>query len=73
VQPSDCVRRDFLHSVDTYTGQSYEHRRERIVDPIKQLTDIFAIECFDENTKKGKGNWLVALAQALDKLSRHPP
>jgi hypothetical protein len=22
-------------------------------------------ECFDENTKKGKGNWLVALAQAL--------
>jgi hypothetical protein len=30
--------------VDTHTGKSYEHRRQWIVDRIKLLADIFAID-----------------------------
>jgi hypothetical protein len=41
---SRCVRRAFLCGVDTLTGKSYEHRREWIVDRIKELVDIFAID-----------------------------
>jgi hypothetical protein len=42
---SRCVRRAFLYGVDTIAGKSYEYRRQWIVDRIKQLTDIFAIDC----------------------------
>jgi hypothetical protein len=34
------VRRAFLRGVDALTGKSHEHRRQWIVDRIKQLTDI---------------------------------
>jgi len=39
-----CVRRAFLCGEDPYTGKSYEHRRQWIVDKIKTLSDIFAID-----------------------------
>jgi hypothetical protein len=41
---SRCVRRVFLCGLDALTGKSYEHRRQWVVDRIKQLTDIFAID-----------------------------
>ena len=41
---SRCVRRAFLCGADPLTGKSYEHRRQWIVDRIKHLTDIFAID-----------------------------
>jgi hypothetical protein len=41
---SRCVRRAFLCGVDALSGKNYEHRRQWIVDRIKQLTDIFAID-----------------------------
>jgi len=39
-----CVRRAYLCGDDHYTGKSYEHRRQWIVDKIKVLSDIFAID-----------------------------
>ncbi|MES9954924.1 MAG: hypothetical protein ABW104_18990 [Candidatus Thiodiazotropha sp. 6PLUC2] len=41
---SRCVRRAFLCGVDSHTGESYEHRRQWIVDRMKQLADIYAID-----------------------------
>jgi hypothetical protein len=41
---SRCVRRDFLCGDDRYTGKSFEHRRQWMVDRIRFLTDVFSIE-----------------------------
>ncbi|MCG7980700.1 MAG: transposase [gamma proteobacterium symbiont of Clathrolucina costata] len=41
---SRCVRRAFLCGVDAHTGKSYEHRRQWIIDRMKLLADIFAID-----------------------------
>lgn len=39
-----CVRRAFLCGADAHTGTSYEHRRGWIVDRVKQLAGVFAID-----------------------------
>jgi REP element-mobilizing transposase RayT len=39
-----CVRRAFLCGKDPYSGKNYEHRRQWIVDKIKSLSDVFAID-----------------------------
>lgn len=39
-----CVRRAFLCGEDTFSGKNYEHRREWVVDRLKELSRVFSIE-----------------------------
>lgn len=39
-----CVRRAFLCGEDALTGRSYEHRKQWIVDKLKELAGVFAID-----------------------------
>lgn len=41
---SRCVRRAYLCGEDAWSGQSYEHRRGWIVERVKQLAGVFAID-----------------------------
>jgi REP element-mobilizing transposase RayT len=41
---SRCVRRAYLCGVDHYSGQDYEHRRQWVVDRIRLLASLFAID-----------------------------
>jgi len=39
-----CVRRAFLCGKDYYSGQCCEHRRQWILDDVKTLSDVYAID-----------------------------
>jgi hypothetical protein len=39
-----CVRRAFLCGDDAHTGKNHDHRRGWIVDRVKQLAGMFAID-----------------------------
>lgn len=41
---SRCVRRSFLCGIDNYTKKSFEHRRQWMVNRIRFLSSIFAID-----------------------------
>ncbi len=39
-----CVRRAFLCGKDNFSGNNYEHRRQWVVDRLKELTTIFVMD-----------------------------
>ena len=41
---SRCVRRAFLCGEDHVTGQNYEHRKPWVVEKLKELSEVFAID-----------------------------
>ena len=41
---SRCVRRSFLCGIDSYSGQSYERRREWVEQRLLFLCSIFSID-----------------------------
>ncbi len=41
---SRCVRRAFLRGEDAFSGRNYDHRKAWIVDKMKSLAGIFALD-----------------------------
>jgi hypothetical protein len=41
---SHCVRRAWLCGKDPYNGSSFEHRRQWVLDRLRELSDIFSIK-----------------------------
>ena len=41
---SRCVRRAFLCGEDHVTGENYEHRKPWVVEKLKELSEVFAID-----------------------------
>jgi REP element-mobilizing transposase RayT len=39
-----CVRRAFLCGDDHYSGKNFDHRKQWLVDKIKRLSGIFAVD-----------------------------
>ena len=39
-----CVRRAFLCGEDKTTGECFDHRKQWLIDRIKELADVFSVD-----------------------------
>jgi len=62
---SRCVRRAWLCGVDSYTGESYEHRRQWVEDRIFELAEIFALGVYAYAVMSNHLHIVVRLDPAL--------
>jgi hypothetical protein len=56
-----CVRRAILCDIDPYTGKDYSHRKEWILDRMRGLAGLFAIEVCDYSEGKATSCVLVSV------------
>lgn len=40
----ECVRRAYLCGIDTWSGRSYEYRRDWVRDRVKAMSQVFAVD-----------------------------
>jgi hypothetical protein len=40
-----CVRRAWLWGVDEYAGKDYSHRKDWVIERLRELVSMFAIDC----------------------------
>lgn len=60
---SRCVRRAFLCGYDRFAERSFEHRRQWIVDRMKQLAQSFAIDICAYAVMCNHFRWVLNIQQ----------